>query len=89
MIRHFAQILTRIRHQLTCIGQFDWVFEPLVPTFAQRFRAFFHRILVGLRRFNAVQRTLCGLRGHLNYVIQTIACIRNRFGGFGNSLIQA
>ncbi|MNE92830.1 hypothetical protein D3C80_1906030 [compost metagenome] len=89
MIRYFTQILTRIGHQLTRIGQFDWIFEPRVPTFAQRFRAFFHRILMRLRRFNAIQRALCCLRGHLYDVVQTIACIRNRFGCFGNRLIQA
>ena len=32
---------------------------------AQRFRPLLHRILVRLRGFNAVQRTLGRLRGHL------------------------
>ncbi|MOA42251.1 hypothetical protein D3C78_1642870 [compost metagenome] len=41
-----------------------------------------------LRGFNAVQRSLCRLGGHLHHVIETIAGIGNRFRCFSNRLIQ-
>ncbi len=89
MARHVTQVLASIGDQFAGVGQFDWIFEPLVPAFGQRFRALFHLILMRLRRFNTVQRTLCRLGSHLHNIVKTVTGIGDRFRGFRNRLIQS